>query len=390
MSKKRITYSTEFKTKVVLEVLKNEKSVNEIAVKYNITQKNIQNWKTQFLANAEMAMEPSKVTKEYKTEIAELKAKNDEYAKVVGKLTVERDWLSGKLESLDLSTKKDFVDVQAKKLSISRQCELLKISRSSIYYKPLINEKREAIINQIENIFNEIPTYGYLKVHQKLLEDGFDVCPNTVHKYRKNMSLRAILAVKKPKSTKDKYNPIHSYKINSSYITEANQVWSTDITYIKIKGGFVYLAAIIDWYSKAILSYKVSNTMDSDLVMSVLDEAISVYGKPKMINTDQGSQYTSNIHIETLKSLGIEISMNSAGRSTDNICIERFWRTAKVEQIYLNEYNKISQLKEDIKEYIEFYNTKRFHQSLSYKRPMAVYLESLKTKSYISFTKNVA
>jgi putative transposase len=371
-------------------VLKNEKSVNEIAVKYNITQKNIQNWKTQFLANAEMAMEPSKVTKEYKTEIAELKAKNDEYAKVVGKLTVERDWLSGKLESLDLSTKKDFVDVQAKKLSISRQCELLKISRSSIYYKPLINEKREAIINQIENIFNEIPTYGYLKVHQKLLEDGFDVCPNTVHKYRKNMSLRAILAVKKPKSTKDKYNPIHSYKINSSYITEANQVWSTDITYIKIKGGFVYLAAIIDWYSKAILSYKVSNTMDSDLVMSVLDEAISVYGKPKMINTDQGSQYTSNIHIETLKSLGIEISMNSAGRSTDNICIERFWRTAKVEQIYLNEYNKISQLKEDIKEYIEFYNTKRFHQSLSYKRPMAVYLESLKTKSYISFTKNVA
>jgi len=124
-------------------------------------------------------------------------------------------------------------------------------------------------------------------------------------------------------------------------IVRANQVWSTDITYIKIKGGMVYLAAIIDWYSKAILSWKISNVMDTDLVMGVLNEALEKYGKPEIFNTDQGSQYTSYIHTQALKDKGITISMDGKGRATDNICIERFWRSAKCEMIYLNEYHKI-------------------------------------------------
>jgi putative transposase len=374
MSKKRTTYTTEFKTKVVLELLKGERVISDIASEYNITPKNIQNWKAIFLANAEIAMEPSRAVKEYKEEIEQLKAKNDEYAKTLGRVTVERDWLSGKLKSLDLLNKKSLIDIQAQTLSLSRQCDLLSISRSSLYYKPTVDEKEITIKGHIQKIFEEIPTYGYLKVHRQLLEDGYDISANTVHKYRKDMSLRAILAVKAPYvGVKAKENTIYPYKLKDVKIDKVNKVWSTDITYIKIKGGFVYLAAVIDWYSKAILSYRVSNTMDSDLVMSVLNQAISIYGKPEIFNTDQGSQYRSYIHTNTLTKQGIAISMNGAGRSTDNICIERFWRSAKCEKIYLNEYDSLSKLKGDIKEYIEFYNNKRFHENLDYKKPMEVY-----------------
>ena len=149
------------------------------------------------------------------------------------------------------------------------------------------------------------------------------------------------------------------------------------------------MAAIIDWHSKAVLSYKISNTMDTQLVMSVLNDALARYPHPEIFNTDQGSQYTSEVHTQRLKNLGITISMHpkgiwslrsgrGKGRATDNICIERFWRSAKVERIYLNEYRTINELTTDVDDYIEFYNHKRFHKTLDYKKPMNVYQESIK------------
>ena len=141
------------------------------------------------------------------------------------------------------------------------------------------------------------------------------------------------------------------------------------------------MAAVIDWYSKAVLSWNISNTMDTELVMGVLNKALSLYGKPEIFNTDQGSQYTSHTHTQTLKDNGITISMDGKGRATDNICIERFWRSAKVEKIYLNEQDKVSILRSDVKDYMEFYNYRRFHETLKYKKPMNVYLDSLKTNN---------
>lgn len=379
MSRKRTTYSAEFKTKLVLEVLRGEKTLNEIASANNIIPKNLSNWKEIFLSNAELAMEPSKAVKEYKEQVVELQSKVDKYAKVVGKITVERDWAVGKLKSLDLSNKQKMVEVQANKISLSTQTKLLGISRSHFYYDPIVNEQKEAIKQHIQKIFEEIPIYGEKKVHQQLLEDGYDVCLNSVSRYRKEMGLKAVLAVR-PINTSiaNTAHPKHSYKLKDIEIIKANQVWSTDITYIKINGGMVYLAAIIDWYSKAVLSWKISNCMDTDLVMGVLNEALANYGTPEIFNTDQGSQYTSYIHTETLKDNGIVISMDSKGRATDNICIERFWRSAKVERIYLNEYNTIRELKDDVKDYMNFYNNKRFHETLQYKKPMNVYRDSLK------------
>jgi putative transposase len=237
-------------------------------------------------------------------------------------------------------------------------------------------------------VFEQILIYGEKKVHKQLLEDGIKVSLNTVARYRQELGLKAVLAVKQVNTTipikeHKKYGysvqyPLEGCKLRGLNISHANHVWGTDITYIKIAGGMVYMAAIIDWHSKAVLSYKISNTMDSQLVMSVLNEALERYPHPEIFNTDQSSQYTSEVHTQKLKKLGITISMDGKGRATDNICIERFWRSAKCERIYLNAYQSIGELITDVDDYIEFYNHRRFHQTLDYKKPMDVYQESIK------------
>ena len=381
MSRKRTVYTAALKTKLVLEVLKEEKTLVEIASANKITPKNLQNWKKIFLENAEMAMEPSKAIKEYKEENAKLEKEVGEYAKKVGQLTLEKDWAVGKLKDLDSSEKLEIVDEsESKVLSVVKQCNLLSLSRSNLYYTPVFNEYKLSIKEEIKSIFEEIPIYGAKKVHCQLLENGFNVSLTTVESYRKELGLKAILAVREPLclTQPNIAHPKYSYKLRGLDIVRANQVWSTDITYIKIAGGMVYLAAVIDWYSKAVLSWRISNTMDTALVMDVLDEALLKYGKPEIFNTDQGSQYTSYIHTQRLRDNGITISMDGKGRATDNIAIERFWRSAKVEKIYLNQYNTIKELKEDVTDYMQFYNYRRFHETLDYKKPMNVYFDSLK------------
>ncbi len=376
MSRKRKVFTTEQKTKLVLEMLQGDKTVNEIASANDVTPVNLRNWKNLFLENAEIAMNPAKAVSEYKTEIKEKEDKIARLEKKVGQMVIEQDWLEGKLKSLDYKIKKALIEPKLKTISISKQCEFLSISRSKVYYQPSLQLKKKAILTQIDQIFDETPIYGGKKVYHQLKENGFSVSVNTVYKYRKELGLKAILAVKSVNTTVAiKEHEKYSYKLRNLEITKPNHVWSTDITYIKIKGGMVYMAAIIDWYSKAILSYAISNTMDSSLTMRVLDEALLKYGKPKIFNTDQGSQYTSLAHTDRLKENKIIISMDGKGRATDNIAIERFWRSAKCERIYLNEYNSMNELRIDIKDYIDFYNNRRFHETLDYKKPMNVYFE---------------
>ncbi len=377
MSKKRTKYTSTFKTKLVLEVLQNESTLVQIASKHNILPQNLQNWKKTFLANAEIAMEPSKAVKEYKDELIKAQERNERLTTLVGKVTVEKEWLVKKLKSLDLSNLKQLVELKpsssraSSSLSVNHQCQLLDINRSGLYYKPRVNNTKQSIKNHITKVFEQIPIYGEKKVHQQLLEDGYKVSLNTVARYRQALGLKAVLAVKQVNTTIPiKAHKKYSYKLRRLNINHSNHVWSTDITYIKIAGGMVYMAAIIDWHSKAVLSHRISNTMDSQLVMSVLNDALEKYPHPEIFNTDQGSQYTSEIHTQRLKKLGITISMDGKGRATDNICIERFWRSAKCERIYLNEYQSISELITDVDGYIEFYNHRRFHETLKYKKPM--------------------
>ncbi|MDQ7004260.1 MAG: IS3 family transposase [Ghiorsea sp.] len=275
MSRKRQVYSAAFKSKLVLEVLANEKPLSTIASEHNVTPKNLQNWKKTFLDNVEIAMEPSKAVKEYKVDLAAAKEENEVLTKIVGKITVEKEWLAKKLKSLGLSEKKKLVEPKLETLSLSRQCSLLGVSRSSHYYQAKHNEGKAKIKAEIANIFEEVPIYGAAKVHQQLLENGFKVSLNTVASYRQDLGLKAVLAVKQVQTTLPiQAHKKYKYKLRGLDISRANQVWSTDITYIKIGGGMVYLAAVIDWHSKAVLSHKISNTMDCALVMDVLNQAL--------------------------------------------------------------------------------------------------------------------
>ena len=175
-----------------------------------------------------------------------------------------------------------------------------------------------------------------------------------------------------------KSSPVKDFRNDAGQVVidRNNKVWSTDITYIKLEKGFVYLAAIIDWHSKKILSWKLSNTMDTTLVTSILKEALAFHQKPEIFNTDQGSQYTAKAHVDILKKHKIQISMDGKGRATDNICIERFWRTIKYEEIYLNEYKNMKVLKKAIEKYIFKYNTKRLHSAIDYQTPNEVYYQA--------------
>ena len=384
-------FSAEYKTKVVLELLESEVTISQLSKKYEITPKTIQNWKKQFLSNASMAFEPAKVVSEYKTEIEELKSENDELAKALGKATVERDWALGKLRGLDIPNKRNLVDSKLEDLSMARQCELLKINRSMLYYQPkIMSLYNKKIMDRIDEIYTDNPDYGYRFMHKSLLEEGFTIGRDRTLKYMSIMGIEALYPKqKKSISTQNKAHKVHPYLLEpywqiskkgskSVYVPRSNEVWSSDITYIRTPSGFMYMAAIIDWHSKAILSYKLSNSMDSRLVTSILEEALSKYPSPLIFNSDQGSQYTGSEHIRILENQGIQISMNGKGRSIDNIIMERFFRTLKYNCIFINEFKNISELKEGINSYVDKYNNRRFHSSIGYKKPMDVYLSAFK------------
>lgn len=394
MSAKKKTYSADFKAKVVLELLSGDSTLNQTASKYEISPQSLLSWKKQFLENASQAFESSKMSSEYKKEIDELERQNDQLAKTLGKVTVERDWAVGKLGSLDLLSKKSLVDIQAQSISLSKQCAILGVSRATLYYKQKpVSEKNIQILNAMDEIYTDNPEYGYRYIHQELLEKGFIIGKNRVLKYMNILGIEAIFPkAKKLTSIKEPEHKIYPYLLseyrnNKKQVTvnKPNEVWSGDITYIRMNGGFMYLAAVIDWHSKAILSYKISNTMDASLAVDVLEDAIGKYGTPKIFNSDQGSQYTSRQHTRLLGANGIQISMNGKGRSIDNIAIERFFRTLKYGNIYISDYGSIAELKEGVKNYIHKYNFKRFHSALNYQKPMNVYLSGIQKE-----VKNVA
>jgi putative transposase len=386
MSTKRKIYPADLKAKLVLQVLEGEKTLNEIASQYEVLPKNLQNWKKQFLENMSLAFDKSAVVKEYKKEIETLQKDKDLIAKKLGETIVEKEFLEGKLESLVSSkSRRDFIDTKLP-ISLNKQCKLLNISKSSLYYQPVKKFSSEGeleLLNAINDIYSEFPYYGTRRIVTALQNMGINIGRKLVRSAMKYMGIKAIYP--KPKTTianKEHYKYKYLLKQfknekNQVIIEKPNQVWSTDITYIKLEKGHVYLAAIIDWNTKKILSWKLSNTMDVSLTTSILKEALSLYPKPEIFNTDQGSQYTAQAHVDILKSHDIQISMDGKGRATDNICIERFWRSIKYEEIYLNDYKSMNELRYSISQYMEKYNSRRLHSAIGNKTPNEVYFKAI-------------
>ena len=254
---------------------------------------------------------------------------------------------------------------------------MLGISRSAYYYKPeqTPDERNLVILKAILEVLGRLPFYGYRKVARELAD--LEVTRKQIRRIMRRAGLRALFPGKRT-SIPAKYHKKYPYLLRGKGIWLPNQVWATDITYIKLAGGDVYLAAIIDLYSRRILAWRLSNTLDAEFCIAALEEAILTFGVPGIFNTDQGCQFTSDAFISVLVREGIQISMDGVNRALDNIFIERFWRTLKYEDIYLNDYRTMLELKDGIKRYMAFYNGERFHESHDYQTPDEIYASRFK------------
>ena len=263
-------------------------------------------------------------------------------------------------------------------LSKLRRCELLNISRSSIYYQPKsVSDTDQTLMKLIDETHTAKSFLGSRRIVDSLADDHNQVVNRKrVSRLMKVMGIQAIYP--KPRTTQS--NPQHKvypYLLRNMNIDQSNQVWATDITYIPMVKGFIYLTVIMDWYSRKVLSWRLSNSMDTSFCIHALEEAIYRYGRPIIFNTDQGSQYTSEAFTQVLKDNDIRISMDGKGAWRDNVFVELLWRSVKYEEVYLNAYESMSEAKQSLQKYFKFYNQNRKHQTLKAK-PDQVYYESIK------------
>jgi len=253
---------------------------------------------------------------------------------------------------------------------------------------PFSSNKDIELLNTIDLIYTKHPYYGVLRIRKLLNRLGINIGEKRARSAMKFIGVKALYPKAKTTIANKEHKKypylLNEFKNNNNQviIDIPNKVWSTDITYIKLEKGFAYLSAMIDWNTKKILSWKLSNAMDTHLTTSVLREALFKYPKPDIVNTDQGSQYTAKEHIDILKNNSISISMDAKGRSIDNIVIKRFWRSLKYEDVYLNSYKDIKEARKGISEYINVYNKERLHFAIDYKTPDEVYYKGVNNKSY--------
>ena len=261
-----------------------------------------------------------------------------------------------------------------KDLSISRQCELIELPRSSYYRETAGAETDEnlELMRLIDEEYTRHPFFGGRKIRDHLRRKDHIVNRKRIQRLMRLMGIQSV-APKPSTSKPSKEHKIYPYLLGSLDINRSNQVWCTDITYVRIPGGFVYLTAVMDWYSRKVLSWEISVTMDDSFCVSALERAIRRYGKPEIFNTDQGSQYTGKAFTDVLKENDIVISMDGKGRAMDNIMIERLWRSVKYEEIYLKEYASVLELIQSLGVYFKFYNTERTHASFGEQTPDEVY-----------------
>ncbi|CAN5272714.1 hypothetical protein BH11CYA1_BH11CYA1_50570 [soil metagenome] len=259
-----------------------------------------------------------------------------------------------------------------KKLSVRRQCEILNINRSSLFYKKADEDAQDLeLMTLIDKQYLKTPFFGSRRMTHHLRKEGFQVNRKRVQRLMRLMGIEAIYT--KPKTSKpSKENKIYPYLLRGLTIEKPDQVWCSDITYIPMKKGFVYLVAVMDWHSRYIVSWRLSNSMDTSFCTEALEDALA-QGTPGIFNTDQGSQYTSSDFTEMLKEKEVAISMDGKGRYLDNIFIERLWRSLKYEEVYLKAYEDIKEARVSIAEWIRFYNFERPHQSLNYNTPWEAY-----------------
>ena len=260
-------------------------------------------------------------------------------------------------------------------LPVARQCELLALPRSTFYHVPEpVSEEELDLMRLIDRCHLEHPYYGSRRIRDWLEDEGHRVNRKRIQRLMRTMGLVALYP-KRNLSLANQAHKVYPYLLRGLTIDRPNQVWAADITYIPMARGFVYLVAIMDWYSRRVLSWRLSNTLDTSFCIEALEEAIENHGAPEIFNTDQGSQFTSEEFTGVLKAHDIKISMDGKGRWVDNVFVERLWRSVKYEEVYLKAYESIGEARDSLGRYFVFYNSKRRHQSLDRQTPDCVYYQ---------------
>jgi len=268
------------------------------------------------------------------------------------------------------------IEPEHKKISVRRQCALLSLSRSAFYRKPKpVSAEDVRLMNILDEIYTKRPFYGSRRMKKELFERaGVRVNRKRVQRLMGLLGLEALYP--KPNlSRRNSAHKIYPYLLRNVEVTRPNQVWASDITYIRTAAGFVYLTVIMDWFSRKVLSWRLANTLDGSFCVEALEEALLRYGTPTLFNTDQGGQYTSEAFTGVLIEHGVQISMDGKGRALDNVFVERLWRSVKYEDVYLKGYETMQEAKTGLREYFRFYNEERFHQGLDERTPDAVYFD---------------
>ena len=369
-----INFSAEFKTNLVLQLLKGEKELNVLAVENDIQPNLLRNWKKEFLANASLAFD-NKREDNLREQLAEERKEKVEYAKRSVNLLCRLTGSKKNLKKLsDLTTRVNLVRnlSTTKELPVSTGAKLLGINRTSVYYGGIpVSEEELECKSIIDHLHTDNPTWGARQISAQLKLRGYQVGRRKAGRYMREMDITPIYP-KMNLSKRMKQAKVCPYLLRNAVIDRPNQAWSIDITYLPMKHGFLYLTAIIDWYSRCIVGWDVDDTLDTTMVINACKKAFKV-AKPLIINSDQGSQFTSDKYIDFIRNNGIRQSMDGKSRWADNIMIERWFRSFKYEEAYLTEYANLKEAREAIGRYIYTYNFERCHQSIGNKRPAEVY-----------------
>ncbi|HEX8485272.1 MAG TPA: IS3 family transposase [Sphingomonas sp.] len=360
----RRNHSPAFKAKVALAAVKGEKTLAELAQQFDVHPNQITTWRGQLLEGAagvfgsEGHIEPA-------IDVKTLHAK-------IGELTLVNDFLRGARQGGTVAERKAMID-RSHALPVTRQARELGISRGSLYYLPRATSPADlAIMRRIDALHMDFPFAGSRMLRDLLAAEGIKVGRLHVSTLMKKMAIEAIY--RRPNTSKPAPgHKIYPYLLRKLAVKRPNQVWATDITYIPMARGFVYLIAIVDWFSRRVLSWRLSITLETDFCIEALEEALTRFGAPEIFNTDQGSQFTSMAFTAVLHREKIAISMDGRGAWRDNVFVERLWRSVKYEEVYLRAYGSVSEARASIGRYLTFYNGRRPHSSLDRRTPDHVY-----------------
>lgn len=354
MTQKRRSHSDTFKFKVALEAAKGVQTINEIASANNLHPNQVSSWKKRLLAEG-----PSVFNRGNGSQPQAQAEQEAALYEQIGRLKMELEWLKKKL-ACSTEAKRAMIEVEHPTLSVRRQCALVGLPRATFYREPAGETRLNLhLMRLLDETYTRLPFYGYRKMTAVLKAQGYPVSRKQVARLMRLMGLQAVYP--RPRtSLPAAQHPQYPYLLRGLDITRPDQVWAADITYVPMPHGFMYLVAIIDWFSRFVLAWQLSNTLDGRFCLEALQRAL-LLGQPDIFNTDQGVQFTAQDFTHTLEATGIRVSLDGRGRFFDNIFVERLWRTVKYEDLYLNEYPTVPALEAGLDDYFHFYNFERPH-----------------------------